>query len=479
MGHPHDHAFDPVLSGVLQQRVEHRDHALRALQAEPLVAHVLRVEEPFERFGGVQAFEQVALVLLRQLAGDALDPLLDPPLLLGVLDVPELDADRAAVGVAQQVQDLAERAALGAGQVVDEELPVQIPHGQAVVAGIQLGVRPDPLGVQWVQVSQQVPADPEHVDQPKDVRLLLQRDARGGRGCGGGGRAVGRPGVVDRPPDGLVRDAQAGEHLVVEPVLAQQEPFGPRQEGPRLGTLDHPMVVRAGQADHLAHAEGRQRRRVRALVARRVADPPDPHDHALAGHQAGHAELGAHRPGVRDGHGGPGEVVRREPVRPDLADHLFVGLPEPSEGELVSRPDVRHEQGVRAVAPGDVDGQAQVDALGRGHAGLPVLPPDERPGHRGNCLEGSNDRPPDQVGEADLPAAAGVQEAVDHSAVLLQQPGGDGSNAGRRGDRQGRFHVLGDAGCGARQGRRLLHVRVGDPGAGGAGAAAPRGHASP
>ena len=62
------------------------------------------------------------LVLGPEHIANALDLLLDPVLLGQLLDVHVLDADRAAVGVTQHVQDLAELHPLGAGEPVGEEL---------------------------------------------------------------------------------------------------------------------------------------------------------------------------------------------------------------------------------------------------------------------------------------------------------------------------------------------------------------------
>ena len=69
---------------------------------------VLRGEELLERLGGVEPLEDVALLVGRRAVVDALDLLLDPALLLRLLDVHVLDADRAAVGVAQDAEDVAE-----------------------------------------------------------------------------------------------------------------------------------------------------------------------------------------------------------------------------------------------------------------------------------------------------------------------------------------------------------------------------------
>ena len=109
VGHAHDRAVEALVGRGLEDGVEDRDQALAALDAEPLLADPLGAEELLERLGRVEAVEDVALVLdLELLLALALDVLLDPALLLEVLDVHVLDADGAAVGVAQHPQDLAQ-----------------------------------------------------------------------------------------------------------------------------------------------------------------------------------------------------------------------------------------------------------------------------------------------------------------------------------------------------------------------------------
>ena len=71
----------------------------------------------------------------------ALDPALDPGFLVGVLDVHELDADRAAIGIAQNLHDLAQAGGLAAEHVVDEDRLVQVGVGEAVGKWVQLGMR--------------------------------------------------------------------------------------------------------------------------------------------------------------------------------------------------------------------------------------------------------------------------------------------------------------------------------------------------
>ena len=64
---------------------------------------------------------------------------LDPALLVGVLDVHVLDADGAAVRVAQHAEQVAERHLVGAADAAGEELAVEVPDGEAVGGRVELG----------------------------------------------------------------------------------------------------------------------------------------------------------------------------------------------------------------------------------------------------------------------------------------------------------------------------------------------------
>ena len=109
--------------------------------------------------------EDVALLVGRERDGDAFDLLLDPALLVGLLDVHVLDADGAAVGVAQEVQDVAEGMAVAPADAVGEELAVEVPDGEAVGGRVELGVHARLLGRQRVEVGDEVAPHPVHVDQ--------------------------------------------------------------------------------------------------------------------------------------------------------------------------------------------------------------------------------------------------------------------------------------------------------------------------
>ncbi len=226
--HAEHGGVEALIGCLLQHCVEDRDERLCALQAEPLLAQVLGGQELLERLGSVEAVEDVALVVDGQLARRPLDLLLDPALLLGLLDVHVLDADRTAVRVAQDVEDLAERQAPGATDrrvdadvTAGEELAVEIPDRQPVGGRVELGVHLGRLRCERVQVSYEVTADPVHVDEGRHLHLLDELR----------GVVVDGVGVL-APLHGLVGHPDRPEHLVVEGLLAHQQTVDVLQQHP-------------------------------------------------------------------------------------------------------------------------------------------------------------------------------------------------------------------------------------------------------
>ena len=222
------------------------------------------------------------LASLSNVGLDALDLGLDPALLLGVLDVHVLDADRAAVGVAQHAEQVAELHLLDAADAAGEELAVEVPDRQPVRRRVELLGHHRLLPAQRVEVGDEVAADAVDADQRGDLHLLVQH----------------RLFAVDRvdvgpPLDRLVRHAERVEDVVVEAVLAEQQLVDALEEHPALGALDDAVVVGAGDRDDLADAERAEVGAVGALELGRVVDAADADDDALARHQPGHALDGA------------------------------------------------------------------------------------------------------------------------------------------------------------------------------------------
>ena len=303
---------------------------------------VLGGEELLEGLGGVEPLEDVALVVEVELGRHALDLLLDPALLLRVLDVHVLDADRAAVGVAQHVEDVAERHALAPAEAAGEELAVEVPDREPVGGRVELDRHVGLLPAERVEVGDQVAAHAVDADEVGDRHLLLEH------------RLLAVDGVDVAPPlHGLVGHAEGAEHLVVEAVGAEQQLLDPLEEQARLGALDDPVVVGGADRDDLRHAEVGERDRVGGLPLRGVVEAADADDEALAGHEARHRLLRADRARVGEAHGGAGEVVGAELVRAHLADELLVGAPEAAEVERVgvARRPARAACGCRRSSP--------------------------------------------------------------------------------------------------------------------------------
>ena len=240
-----------------------RDRRLAALEAEPLLADELGLQEGLEGLGLVELEQDPQLLLAGRLLVRLLDALLDPAALLGVLDVHVLDADGAAVGVAQDAEDRAHlhEPALAAERA-GGELAVEVPQGQAVRLDLEVGVAAL-LVLQRVGVGHHVAAHPVGVDQLEDPGLLADLVV-----------VVG--GDVGRPADRLVGDAQRAEDLVVEVVLAEQQPVHALEELAALGALDDPVVVRRGQRHDLADGVAGDRVLGRALELRRVTPSSRP-----------------------------------------------------------------------------------------------------------------------------------------------------------------------------------------------------------
>ena len=408
----------------------------RALEAEALLAHVAGVQEALEHLGRVEAVEDVALLLEVERDGLTLDVLLDPALLLGILDVHVLDAQGAAVRVAQHVEDVLEGGRLAARQPVGHELTRQVPDGEAVGQRVELGVDVRRLGIERVEVGDQVPAHPVHVDERLHPHLLEQPLVLG---IARADACV----VVALPAHRLVRHAHRLEERIVEAVGSGQERRDPGQEEPRLCALDDAVVVGGREGHDLAQAEFGQQAGVGGLVAGRVPERTHTDDGPLPGHEARHRLHGAQGPRIRERDRRPGEVVGADLVRVDLADEILVGQHEGAEVQGVRFLDARDEQRAAAVALLLVHGQPQADVLVMDDARLPravgIL--HERRVQRGHVTERPHDGVADHVGEAHLGPRRPCQLVVEDQAVDLEQAGRDRAHACRRGHGQAGLHV--------------------------------------
>ena len=194
----------------LDDGVQRRNGDLAAFQAEPLGGDVALLAERLEAFrlGELHQDGALGLRVERGAPGRAFHPALDPGLLVGVLDVHELDADRAAIGLAQDGHDLAQRGGLAAKHVVDEDRLVEVVVGETIGARIEFGMRPGNLQPERIEPRLQMAAHAVGADQHQGA----QRGDRGGadllagqqhgRHCRGGASGGGGGGSSHSPDSG-------------------------------------------------------------------------------------------------------------------------------------------------------------------------------------------------------------------------------------------------------------------------------------
>ena len=171
----------------------HHDGALGPLDPEAFLAHVLGVQKSLQRLGRVQPIQNVQFLYQPHRGAYPLHLLLYPLLLIGILDMHVLHAHRPAVGIAEYVQDLSQRhlavglAHVDAAQAGGEELPIEVPDGQAIGGRVELGMHLGLVGRKRVEVGDEVAPHPVHVDERVhlhllgDHRLLRSRGRMSGR----------------------------------------------------------------------------------------------------------------------------------------------------------------------------------------------------------------------------------------------------------------------------------------------------------
>ena len=438
--HPDTDLVHALTGGAAQDPVEHGDHGLATLQAEALLSNELGLQERLEGLGGVEPSQDPQLLAGRGLGVGCLDLGLDPLALLGVLDVHVLHANGAAVGIAQDAQNIPQLDQWCPAEAPRGEVALQIPQREAMGGHVEVGV--SPLAVlQRVGVGHQVAAHAVGVDQLLHPGRLVDVLVVAGRD-------------VLNPGDRLVGDPQRLEDLTVEVVLAQQKLVQDSQELAGHRALDDAVVIGRGDGDDLADGVAVQRLLARALPLGRVLQGPHCDDRALTGHQPGHGVDGAYATGVGQADRGAYKVVDGQLVGAGLADHFLIGRPEVRKVHRLGRLDGGHEQGAGAIGFGHVDGKPQVD-VGRGDQGRFAILLPEAGVHLRHQFQRLDEGVSDQVGEADLAASAAPQMVVDDNPVVDEELGRHDTHAGRGRHAQAGFHVGHRASCSATQ---WLHV---------------------
>ena len=257
---------------------------LAALEREALVAEVLRVEEALEGSRRRRASRGSRRLLAASRAGvvaRGLHALLQPVLPLGLRDVHVLDADRAAVGLAQDLDDLAQRHAVAGRRGRPSRTRGRGPRSsgrRSPGSSSRCGARFD---VERVEVGDQVAAHAVGVDELQHPRLLLDLLAVAGAPKNAGVR-------VDLPAHRADAGRRGPRRSARRSRPRREQLLDAREEGARLGALDDAVVVGRRERHDLADAEQAERPRGHRPELGRVVDGAGRDDQALAGHEARH-----------------------------------------------------------------------------------------------------------------------------------------------------------------------------------------------
>ena len=238
MRHAEDHLLDTERPRLLDERVEHRDQRLAALEREALGGGVADLQELFERFGLEKVVEHADPILGRELGPvlRRLHALLEPLALLLVRDVEVLDAERPAVGPPEALDQLPERHAPETLEPAAFDRALHVGLGESELGGVEQrmahGAR-----LERVQPGDEMAELAEGMHQVGGIEHAIRR--RCGRlDQGRGGPAVAarqletgeesRPALVDGGGVGLVAAILLGHVVLVRqrhPVEAVHDAF--------------------------------------------------------------------------------------------------------------------------------------------------------------------------------------------------------------------------------------------------------------
>ena len=180
VGGAHHDLFDASFAALGDDGVEQGDQRLGALERETLLADVLGVEKLFEAGRRRQLLEDVLAIVSAELGPveGGLHVLLEPVPLDLVGDVHVLDAEGAAVGGAQEPNQLAQRGVRTAAEAGTLDGALEVVFVEAELAQRQQGM----IGLvvaERVEVGDQVAELPVGVDEVEDAERALGPGACG------------------------------------------------------------------------------------------------------------------------------------------------------------------------------------------------------------------------------------------------------------------------------------------------------------
>jgi hypothetical protein len=139
VGHAEHDVLHAEMAAALNDLLQGRDHGLAAVEPEALGAEEFEPAEFFEDLGLDQLVEDCLLAFRRE--GDllvaALDPLLQPQALLGIVDVHVFVADGAAIGAPAELDDLPRAGRFETHDAIGEDRTVEVFLVETVIGGLQ------------------------------------------------------------------------------------------------------------------------------------------------------------------------------------------------------------------------------------------------------------------------------------------------------------------------------------------------------
>ena len=139
--HAEDDLIDALIAGPLDGQIEQRNEAFAAFQRKTLGADVFLLQELFENHGVGQPRQNAQLAFAAELQpiGRPFHAFLQPLADRHIIDVHELHADRAAVGLAQAVDHGAHVRSGPTGQGVGGNGALPMRRRQAEILGVEFG----------------------------------------------------------------------------------------------------------------------------------------------------------------------------------------------------------------------------------------------------------------------------------------------------------------------------------------------------
>ncbi len=261
--HPDHDLADARAGRPLDQPLEQRDQTLRPFEREALRAEELVLQELLEHLGADHLLKDLDPIgpRQRQPVARALHPALKPVAQLEIVDVRGLHADGAAVGLAQQADQIAQRLPPRPGDVLAAEHQVEILLGEAVVPERDLGARAGHQP-QRIEIGREMPELAIGLDDSLHaLGEQAHRDAALDRAGRGGGILVAAclTAREDAARKRLWRN-ERGRAGAVEPDGALQ--LGELDEHPPPLWIDAARIMQELVVELLGKREVRQRERV-------------------------------------------------------------------------------------------------------------------------------------------------------------------------------------------------------------------------